>query len=195
MASENIHLKTCSATFSSRTECLLSALHPELFSGGVENPLANKGPSSWSYGFSSSHVWMWELDYKESQAWKNLCFWTVVLEKTLENPLDSKKIKPVNYKGNQPWIFIGRTDAETETPMLWPHDAKNWLIWKDPDAGKDWRQEDKGTTENEMVGWHHWFDGCESEQVPGVGDGQGSLACCSPWGRKESDMTQQLNWT
>ena len=134
------------------------------------------------------------LDCEKSWAWKNLCFWTVVLEKTLENPLDSKKIKPVNRKGNQPWIFIGRTDAETETPMLWPHDTKNWLIWKDPDAGKDWRQEDKGMTEDEMVGWHHWFDGCEFEQVPGVGDGQGSLVCCSPWGRKESDTTERLNW-
>ena len=137
---------------------------------------------------------MWELDYKESQALKNVCFWTVVLEKTLENPLDSQKIKPVNRKGNQSWIFIGRTDAEAETPMLWPHDVKNWLIWKDPDAGKDWRQEDKGTTEGEMVGWHHWFDGCEFEQVPGLGDGQGSLVCCSPWGcRVRHDSATELN--
>ena len=153
---------------------------------------ASKGPSSQSYGFSSSHVWMWELDYQESWAPKNWCFWTVVLEKTLESPLDCKEIQSVNPKGNQSWIFIGRTDAETETPMLWPPDAKNWLI---PDAGKDWRREEKGTTEDEMVRWHHWLDGHEFEQAVGVGDGQGSLACCSPWGCKESDMTERLNWT
>ena len=117
-----------------------------------------KGPSSQSYGFSSSYVWMWELDHKESWAPKNLCFWTVVLEKTLESPLDCK-IKPVNPKGNQPWIFIGRTDADTETLVLWPPDAKNWLTGKDPNAGKDWSQEEKGTTEDEMVGWHCWLDG------------------------------------
>ena len=113
---------------------------------------ANKGPSSQSYGFSSSHVCMWELDYKESWVLKNWCFWTVVLEKTLESPLDCKEIQPVHPKGDQSWIFIGRTDAEAETPMLWPSDATNGLIWKDPDAGKDWRQEEKGTTEDEMVG-------------------------------------------
>ena len=119
---------------------------------------ANKGPSSQSYGFSSSYVWMWELDYKESWAPKNWCFWTVVLEKTLESPLDSKEVKPVNPKGNRSWIFIGRSDVETETPILWPPDVKNWLIGKDHDAGKDWRQEEKGMTEVEMVGWHHWLD-------------------------------------
>ena len=113
--------------------------------------------------FSSSHVWMWELDYKESWAPKNRCFWTVVLEKTLESPLDCKEIQPVHPKGNQPWIFIGKTDAEAETPILWPPDAKNWLFRKDPDAGKDWRQEKKGTTEDEMVGWHHWLNGHEFE--------------------------------
>ena len=113
---------------------------------------ANKGPSSQSYGFSSSHVWMWELDYKESWAPKNWCFWTVVLEKTLESPLDCKEIKSVNPKGNQSWIGIGRTDAEAEAPILWPSDAKNWLIWKDTDAGKDLRREEKGTTEDEIVG-------------------------------------------
>ena len=156
---------------------------------------ANKGPPSQSYGFSSSHVWMWELDYKESWALKNWCFWTVVLEKTLESPLDCKEIKAVNPKGNQSWIFIGRTDVEAETPILWPPDAKNWLIKKDPDAGKDWRQEEKGTTEDEMVGWHHWLNGHEFEQVPGAGNGQGNLACCSPWGHKESDMTEGLNST
>ena len=155
---------------------------------------ANKGPSSQSYGFSSSHEWMWELDYKESWVPKNGCFWTVVLKKTLETPLDCREILPVNPKGNQPWIFIGRTDAEAEIPILWPPDERSWLIEKDPNAGKDWRWEEKGTTEDERVGWHHWLDGHEFEQAPGVGDGQGSLACCSPWGRKESDMTEWLNW-
>ena len=142
----------------------------------------NKGPSSQGYGFSSGHVWIWELDYKESWALKNCCFWTVV--KTLENPLDCKEIQPVHPKGDQSWVFTGRTDVEAETPILWPPDAKNWLIWKDSDAGKDWRQEGKRMTENEMVGWHHWLNGHEFEQVPGVGDGQGSLACCSPWGHR-----------
>ena len=135
----------------------------------------------------------WELDHKESWAPKNWCFWTVMLEKTLESPLDCKEVKPVNPKGNQPWIFIGRIDAEAEAPIFWPPDAKNWLLGKDPDAGKDLRQE-KGMTEDEMVGWHHWLNGQEFEQVPGVGDGQGSLACCSPWGHKQSDTTEWLNW-
>ena len=135
---------------------------------------------------------VWGLDHKESWALKNWCFWIVVLEKTLKNPLDSKKIKPVNPKGNQPWIFVERTDAEA--PILWPPDAKNWLTGKDPDAGKDWRQEEKGTTEGEMVEWHHWLSGHEFEQTPGDGEGQGSLPCCSPWGCKESDMTERLNW-
>ena len=127
--------------------------------------IADKGPSSQSYGFSSSHVWMGELDHKESWALKNWCFWTAVLEKTLESPLDCMEIKPVYPKGNQSWIFIGRTDAEAETPKLWPPNAKNWLIGKDPDAGKVWRQEEKGMTEDEMVGWHHWLNGHESEQT------------------------------
>ena len=139
---------------------------------------ANKGPSSQRYVFSSSHAWMWELDYKESWAPKNWCFWTAVLEKTLL--LDSKEIQPVHPKGNQSWIFIEKTDAEAEAPILWSPDVKNWLIWKVPDAGKDWRQVEKGTTENEMVEWHHQLKGHEFEQAPGVGDGQGSLACCSP---------------
>ena len=138
---------------------------------------------------------MWELDSKESWAPKNWCFWTVVLEKTLESPLNYKDIKPVNSKGNQSWIFIGRTDAEAEIPILWPPDGKNWLIWKDPDDGKDWRQEEKGMKEDEMVGWYHRFDGHEIEQAPGVGDGQGGLACCSPWSHKESFMAEWLNWT
>ena len=124
---------------------------------------ATKGPSSQGYGFSSSCVWMWELDYKESWAPKNWCFWTVVLEKTLESPLDCKEIQPVYPKGNQSWIFIGRTDAESETPILGPPDVKNWLIGKDPDAGKDWGQEEKGMTEVEMIGWYHQLDGLEFE--------------------------------
>ena len=123
--------------------------------------------------------------------------WTVVLEKTLESPLDCKEIKPVHPKGDQSWIFIGRTEAKAEVaPILWPPDAKSWLIWKDPDAGKDWRREKKGPTEDEIVGWHHWLNGLEFAQAaPGVGEGQGSLACCSPWGHKESGLTEQLNWT
>ena len=137
---------------------------------------------------------MWELDYK---GWvpKNWCFWTVVLEKTLESPLDLKEIQPVHSKGNQSCIFIGRTDAEAETPILWPPDGKSWLIGKDPDGGRDWGQEEKGTTEDEMAGWHHGLDGREFEWTLGVGDGQGGLVCCDSWGRKESDTTEQLNWT
>ena len=119
----------------------------------------------------------------------------MVLEKTLESPLDCKEIQPVNPKENQSWIFIGRTDTEAEALILWPPDAKNWLIWKDPDAGKDWRQEEKGMTEDEMVGWHHQLDGLEFEHTLGVDDGQGGLVCCSPWGHIKSDMTEQLNWT
>ena len=156
---------------------------------------ADKGPSSYSYGFSSSHVWMWELDCEESWALKNWCFWTVVLEKTLESPLDWTEIQPVNPKENQSWIFIGRTDTEAEAPILWPPDAENWLIGKDPDAGKDGRQEEKGTTEDWMVGWHHRLNGHEFKQALGVGDGQGGLACCNSRGCKESDTTERLNWT
>ena len=157
--------------------------------------IANKSLSSQGYGFSSSHVGMWELDYKESWWPNNWCFWIVVVEKTLESPLDCKEIKPAHPKENQSWIFIGRTDAEAETPILWPLDAKNWHIGKDPDAGKDWRHEKKGTTEDEMVGWHHRRDGREFEWTPGVGDGQGGLVCSCPWVHKGSDMTEQLNWT
>ena len=124
---------------------------------------ADKGPSSQSYGFSSSHVQMWELGYKEIWVQKNWCFWTMVLQKTLESPLDCKEIQLVHPKGNQSWVFIGRTDAEAETSILWPPDAKNWLIWKDPNAGKDWRQEEKGMTEDEMAGWHHQLGGHELE--------------------------------
>ena len=136
-----------------------------------------------------------ELDHKESRVLKNWCFWTVVLEKTLESPLHCKEIKLVNPKGNQPWIFIGRTDTEAETPTLWPPDAKNWLTGKDPDAGKDWGQEEKGTTEDETDGWHHWLKGHKFEQALGVGDGQGSLACCSPQGRRVTyNWATELNW-
>ena len=142
--------------------------------------------------FSSSHVWMWELDYKESWSLKSWCFWTVVLEKTLESLLDCKEMQPVHPKGNQSWIFIGSIDTEAETSILWLPDAKNQLIGKDPDAGKDWRQE-KRMTQDEMVGWHCWLD--EFEQALGVGEGPGSLGCWSPWGHEESDMTERLNWT
>ena len=156
---------------------------------------ADKGLYSQSYGFSSSRIWIWELDNKESWELKNWCFWTVVLEKTFESPLDFKNIKSINPKGNKSWIFIGRTDAEAETPILWPPDRKIWFIGKDPNAGKDQRQEEKRATRM------RWLDSIiESmymslEQVLEVGDGQGSLACCSPWGRKQSDKTEQLNWT
>ena len=138
-------------------------LWPTLDSILKSRDITNKGPSSHGYGFSSSHVWMWELDCEEGWALKNWCFWTVVLEKTLESPLHSKEIQPVHPKRNQSWILIGRTDVEAETPILWPPDGKNWLIWKDPDAGKDWRQEEKGMTEDEMVGWHHCLSGHEFE--------------------------------
>ena len=141
---------------------------------------ADKGLYSQSYGFSSGHVWVWELDCEESWAPKNWRFWTVVLEKTLASPFDCKEIKQVYPNGDQSWIFIGRTDAEAETPVLWPPDVKRWLIWKDPDAGKDWTQEKKGTTEDKMVGWHHRLNGHEFEQAPGDGKGLGSLACHSP---------------
>ena len=169
-------------------------LEPEL-SEGLVDYFANKGPSSQGYGFSSSRVWMWELDYKESWALKNWCFWTVVLEKTLESPLDCNKIQPVHLKGNQSWMFIGKTDVEAETPILWPSDAKSWLIWKDPYSGKDWRWEEKGMTEDEMVGCHHRLNEYEFESTLGVGDGQEGLACCDSWGHKESDTIERLNWT
>ena len=137
-----------------------------------------------------------ELDHKESQTSNNWCFWTVVLEKTLESPLGCKEIQPVYPKENQPWIFIGRTDVEAEIPILWPPGEKNWFIWKDPDARKDWRCEEKGMTEDKMVAWHHRLNGQEFEQAPGVGDGQGSLVLCSPWGsqRVGHDWATELNW-
>ena len=138
---------------------------------------------------------MWELASKESWALKNGCFWTVVLEKTLESPLDCKELQPVHPKGDQSWVFIGRTDVEAETAILWPPDTKSWLIRKNPDAGRDWGQEEKGTTENEMVEWRHQLNGDEFEKTPGVGDGQGGLACYSPWNHEELDTTELLNWT
>ena len=128
---------------------------------------------------------------KKAEHWRIWCFWIVVLEKTLESPLDSKEIKPVNPKGDSPWIFVGRTDAKAETPILWPPDVKSWLIRKYVDAGKDWRREEKRVAETEMVVWHHQLNGRESEQTPRDGEGQGSLACCSAGGRKESDTTGQ----
>ena len=138
---------------------------------------------------------MWELDYKESWATKNWCFLTVVLEKTLESPLDYKEIQPVHSEGDQPWVFIGRTDAKAETPILWPPHANSWLIGKDPGAGRDWGQEEKGTTEDEIAGWHHQLDGHGFGWTPGVGNGQGGLVCCGSWGLKESDTAEWLNWT
>ena len=137
---------------------------------------------------------VWELDYKESWVLKNLHFWAMVLEKTLERPLDCKEIQPVHPKGNQSWVFIGRSDVEAETPILWPPDVKSWLIWKDPDAGKHWWQEEKGMIEDEMVGWHHWLNGHEFVWTPGAGDGQGGLVCCSAWHPKDTDTTEWLNW-
>ena len=137
---------------------------------------------------------MWVLDYNESWVLKNWCFWSVVLEKILERPLDFKEIQPVHPK-NQSWAFIGRTDVEAATPNTLATDVKSWLIWKDPDTGKDWGREEKGTTEDEMVGWHHRLNRYGFGWTPGVSDGQGGLACCGPWGCKESDMTEQLNWT
>ena len=135
------------------------------------------------------------LDCKESWEPENWCFWTVVLEKTLESPLDSKEIQPVLSEGDQPWVFIGRTDAEAETPILWLLRVKSWLIGKDPNARKDWGQDEKGTTEDEMAGWHHQLDGHGFGWTPGVADGQGGLACCDSWGHKESDMTKWLSWS
>ena len=154
---------------------------------------ANKGPYSQGYSFSRSHVRTRELDHKEGWTPKNWCFWIVVVGNTLESPLNSKEIKPVNPKGNQSWIFIGRTDAEAEAPIFWPLDAKNRHFRKDPDTGKDWGHEKKRVTENEMVGWHHRLNGHEFEQILGDSEGQGSLGCCGPWGYKESDTTWWLN--
>ena len=138
---------------------------------------------------------MWELDCEKTWALKNWCFWTVVLEKTVESPLDCKEIQSVHSKGDQSWVFIGRTDAKAKTPILWPPHVKCWLTGKDPDAGRDWGQVKKGTTEDEMAGWHHRLDGHEFEWTLGVGDGQGGLVYCDSWGHKQSDMTERLNCT
>ena len=138
---------------------------------------------------------MWELDFEESWVPKNWCFWTVVLEKTLESPLDCKEIQPVHSEGDQPWMFFGRSDAKAETPVLWPPHTKSWHIGKDSDAGRDWGQEEKGMTEDEMAAWHHWLSGREFKWTPEDGDGQGGLACCNSWGHKELDTTERLNWT
>ena len=145
----------------------------------------------WSISINSFKVHQLE----EGWAPKNWCFWTVVLEKTLESPLDCKEIQPAHSEGDQPWDFFGRNDAKAETPVLWPPHAKSWLIGKDSDAGRDWEQEEKGTTEDEMAGWHHWLNGRESQWTPGVGDGQGGLVCCDSWGLKESDTTERLIWS
>ena len=159
---------------------------------------ANKGPSSQGYGFPSSHVWMWELDCEESWALKNWCFWTVVLEKTLESPLACKEIQPVRSKGDHSSVFFGRNDTKAETPVLWPPHENGWLIGKDSDAGRDWGQQEKGMTEDEMAGWHHLLDGREPKWTPGVGDGQGDLGVAIHWVTKSrtqlSDWTE-LNWT
>ena len=156
---------------------------------------ANKNLSSPGYGFSSDHVRMWDFDCEESWALKNWCFWTVVLEKTLASPLDCKEIQQIHSEGDQPGDFFGRNDAEAETPVLWPPHVKSWLIGKDSDAGRDWGQEEKGMTEDEMAGWYHRLNGYAFEWTLGVGDGQGGLACCNSWGRKELDTTERLNWT
>ena len=151
---------------------------------------ANRGQG---YGLPSGHIWLWELNYKEGRRPKNWCLGTVVLEKTLESPLDSKEIKPVNLKGDQPWIFTGRTDAEAEAPVFWSCDVNRWLTGKVPDAGKDQGQKEKRVSENEMAGQHHWCNEHELGQTPGDGEGQGGVMCCSPWGCKESDTTGRLN--
>ena len=154
---------------------------------------ADKGPCSQGYGLPSDHVRLWELDCQEDRMPKNWCLQTLVLEKTPENPLDSKEIKPINLKGDQPWLFTGRTDAEAEAPIFWSSDANRWLIGKVPDAGKDWGQKEKMVSEDEMAVWHHWCNEHGLEQTLGDDEGQGGLACCSPWGHKESDTTGQLN--
>ena len=155
---------------------------------------ANKDLSSQSYDFCSSHVWIWELDHKECWVLKNGCFWTVVLEKTLESPLDCKEIQPVHSEGDQPWNFFGGTDAEAETPVLWPPHVKSWLIRKDSDTGRHWGLEEKGTTEDEMAGWHHWLNGHESEWTPGVGVMDREAWYAAIHGVAKS-RTQLSNWT
>ena len=164
------------------------------------NPMDCSPPGSSVRGILQARIPEWvAMPSSKGFDWfpppRNWCFWTVVLEKTLESPLDCKEIQPVHSEGDQPRDFFGRNDAKAETPILWPPHEKSWLIGKDSDAERDWGQEEKGTTEDEMAGWHRWLDGLESEWTPGVGDGQGGLACCDSWGCKESDMAEQLNWT
>ena len=167
----------------------------------VSSPLADRFLAIWPLGKplgfvsnnSHSNGMVWNCGFN-IHFHKELMLWTVVLEKTLESPLDCKKIQPVHSEGDQPWDFFGRNNAEAETPVIWPPHVKSWLIRKDSNAGRDWGQEEKGTTEYEMAGWHHWLNGRESEWTPGVGDRQGGLACCESWGCKESDTTEQLNW-
>ena len=154
---------------------------------------ANRSPYGQGYGLPSGHVWLWELDRKEGRTPKNWCLWTVVLKKTPESPLDSKESKTVNLKGDQSWIFTGRIDAETEAPVFWSSDVNRWLTGKVHDAGKDWGQKEKRVSEDEMAGWHHWCKEQELGQAPGDGEGWGGLACCSPRGHKELDMTRRLN--
>ena len=189
MSSSNCCFLTCIQIFQEAGDQLRRHIRKQ------RHYFVNKGPSCQGYGFFCGHVWMWELDYKESWVLKNWCFWTVVLEKTLGSPLDCKEIQPVHPKGDQSWVFIGRTDVEAETPTLWPPDVKNWLIGKDPDVGKDWGQEEKGMTEDEMVGWHHRLDAHGFGWTMGVGDGQRGLVSFGSWGGKESDTAEWLNWT
>ena len=187
-------LRTVTAEMKLKDACSLEGTYdkPRQHIKKQRHHFTNKGPYGQSYDFSSSHVRLWEPDNEKGWVPENWCLRTVVLEKSLESPLDCKEIKPINSKGDHPWIFIGRTDAEAEAPVLWPPDVKRQLIWKDPDAGKDWSRRRRGQ-EDEMVGWHHQLDGHEFEQTPGDGNGQGSLACCSPRGRKVSDTTEWLN--
>ena len=173
---------TAAKELKSLTPCNNSYDKPRWHIKKQRHQFDNKGPCSQSFDLSNSHVWMWELDYKEGWAPKKWCFWTVVLEKTLESPLDCTEIKPVNPKRNQPWIFIGRTVGEDEVSIPWPPDSKSQLTGKDPDAGKDWGQKEKGVTEDEMVEWHHRLSGHEFVETPADGEGQGSLACCCSWG-------------
>ena len=190
----------------SKSKLLCSQNCPRKLLNRQQNNTVNKGGINSSVSYSIQPMLLYSpsilpalvqfsVSATEYQTTKNWCFGTVVLEKTLESPLDCKEIQPVHSKGDQPWDFFGRNDAKAETPVFWPPHTKSWLIGKDPDAGKDWGQEEKGSTEDEMSGWHHQLDGHEFEWTPGVGNGQGGLACCNSWSRKESDTTEWLNWT
>ena len=183
-------LRIVTATMKLKDACSLEESYdkPRQHIKKQRHHFANKGPYSQSFGFSRSHVWMWPLDHKKGWALKNWCLWIVLLEKILESPLDDREVKSVNPKRSQPRKFIGRTDSEAETPILWPPDENSWLTGKDLDAGKDWRQK-KRVAEDEMAGEHHWLSGHKSKQTPGDSEGQGSLAFCSPWGRSELDTT------